>query len=467
MSQPARTTTQSQGTILWRMSKKFQFAAEKIIPDSFVFCLILTFIVFIAALFVEHNPLKLINYWADGLWTQATFAFQMGLMVIVCSTCAKAPQVKRLLLRLANLVKTPTGAMVLLMVFGYVSSFVNWAFCTIITPILAMQLSKNIKGLHFPMMLAAGYTCMILGQALGPTASVYSVIAAPGHALEAQIGVISQANSVYNPTNITIWVIIAVVIIFVSIFTRPGKHELVEFRGDLQDVNKDYSVKEITCPADAMNASRIIMWAIGAAGIIGIFYSFFVKGIMGSLGVNFIILIFLTINCFLYNTPRAFIESHKDNMFLACEIMIQFPFYGGIMGIMQSSGLAAVIVAGMVSLGNAQTMPLITFLSASIVNLFIPSQGGQWIVQGPLVIEAAQQTGANVITCINAFVHGDEATNLLQPLYLIPALSVVNMKLKDAWGFCAFIWVFWTVLALLCFLIVPVILGTVGAPLPV
>lgn len=454
MSQPANTA--SKGTPLWRMSKKFSFAAEKIIPDSMVFCLILTFVVFIAALIgTESGFLTLIGYWQEGLWTQLTFAMQMSLMVVVCATTARSSQMTKGMESLSKLVRTPVAAMILLMSFGFVSSFLNWAFCTIVTPILAMQLSKNIKGLHFPMMLAAGYTCMIFGQCLGPTASVYAVIATEGHQFADLIGVISQDVSVYNSVNVIIWVILAITFMALAIFTRPPKHELVEFNSEVKDNTVDYSVKNIETLADRLNASRIIMWAIGLAGIIYIVHSFITLGFMGSLSVTFIILLFIVANCFLYSSPRAFIEAHKANMFLTCEIMIQFPFYGGIMGIMQYSGLATIIVGFMVSIGTASTMPILAFLSASIVNLFIPSQGGQWAIQGQLIIDAAQQSGADVVTCINAFVHGDEATNLLQPLYLIPALAVVNMKLKDVWGFCAFIWVFWTVLAMLGFYFIP------------
>ncbi len=443
-----------KGTLLWQMSKKFQFAAEKIIPDSFVFCLILTFIVFVGSLAVGAGPLELVNAWSDGLWTQSTFAFQMSLMVVVCATCAKSAQVNRLLTKLADIVHTPTGAMILLMLFGYGSSFVNWAFCTIVTPILAMQLSKRIKGLHFPMMIAAGYSCMILGQCMGPSASLYALLATPGHFLESEMGVLTQAQTTYNPMNVILWIILAVSFMVIAIFTRPPKHETVEFESALDNVSPDYNVSERVTPADKMNGSRVVMWLIGVAGLVAIIYSFISKGFLGSLSVNFIIFLFIIINCFLYNSPRAFVEAHKDNMKLSCEVMIQFPFYGGIMGLM-NCGLGQVIVTAIVSVASAQTMPLFSFLSASVVNLFIPSQGGQWIVQGPLIVDAVQQTGASMVDCVNAFVLGDEATNLLQPLYVIPALSVVGMKLKDVWGFMAFIWVFWTIITCLGLYFIP------------
>lgn len=189
----AGNTENDRGTLLWRISKKFQFAADQIIPDSFVFCLILTYVVFALALVLTgSSPLDMTKYWYKGVWSQSTFAFQMSFMVVTCAATAKAPQVKLVLRKIASIPRTPMGAMVLLMTFGYVSSFVNWAFCTVVTPILAMQLTKQIKGLHFPMMIAAGYSTMILGQCLGPSASVYALLATEGHFLADKIGLLRR-----------------------------------------------------------------------------------------------------------------------------------------------------------------------------------------------------------------------------------------------------------------------------------
>lgn len=448
----------NKGTFLWRLSKKFQFAADKIIPDSFVFCLILTFIAFVLGIiFTGTSPLKMVMCWYDGLWTQMTFAFQMAFMVVTCAVAAKSKQVKKLLKIIAGIPKTPTGAMILLMLFGYVSSFVNWAFCTVVTPILAMQLSKQIKGLHFPMMIAAGYSTMILGQCLGPSASVFALVATEGHFLQDKIGILTQDQTVYNAVNVTLFIIIAIFTIILSIMTVPPQNEVVEFKTELEEIEEEEEKLEDTI-ADKLNGSKIIMYLIGVAGIIVIVSTFIEKGILGSLSVNFIIFLFMTINCFLYNSPRKFVEAYKENMVLTTEVVIQFPFYGGLMGMITNSGFGSVIVGAIVTVATTSTMPVWAYISASLTNLFIPSQGGQWIVQGPLLVEAAQQLNANIIHIIDAFVYGDEATNLLQPLYVIPALSVVGMKLKDVWGFMAFIWVFWLVLTTLGFYFIPMFL---------
>ena len=447
----------NKGTFLWQLSKKFQFAADKIIPDSFVFCLILTFIAFILGIiFTETSPLKMLMCWYDGLWTQMTFAFQMAFMVVTCAVAAKSKQVKKFLKIIASIPKTPTGAMILLMLFGYVSSFINWAFCTVVTPILAMQLSKQIKGLHFPMMIAAGYSTMILGQCLGPSASVFALVATEGHFLQDKIGVLTQDQTVYNGVNVTLFIIIAIFTVVLSILTVPPKDEVVEFKKEFDDDVEEEIELENTI-ADKLNGSKIIMYLIGIAGAIVIILTFIEKGILGSLSVNFIIFLFMTINCFLYNSPRKFVDAYKENMILTTEVVIQFPFYGGLMGMITNSGFGTVIVQAIVNIATTTSMPVWAYISASLTNLFIPSQGGQWIVQGPLLVEAAQQLNANIIHIIDAFVYGDEATNLLQPLYVIPALSVVGMKLKDVWGFMAFIWIFWLILTTLGFYFIPMI----------
>lgn len=460
---------ESRGSILWRISKKFQYAADRIIPDSLVFCLILTFLVWLLALIItKTNPVTLCVYWFNGLFTQNSFAFQMGIMVVTCATCAKAPQVKKVMNKIAAAAKNQVAAMIILVIFGFVTSFINWAFCTVVGALFAMYLAHNVKGMHFPLMLAVIYTCMTFGQCLGPTASVYSLLATEGNFMITGgylPGTLSQDITVYNTHNVVIFAIFAVILVLISIFTKPPKSEIVELTTSLDDADVNYDVTERETPADKMNGSKLFMYIIGVAGIVVIVQQFVTKGFMGALNMNFIIFLFIIANCFLYKTPRAFIEAYKDNMVLACEIIVQFPFYGGIMGIMQDSGLAQVIVAGIVKLASAGSLPIFSFISACVVNLFIPSQGGQFIVQGPLLIGAAEQLGANKIDVINAFVYGDECTNLLQPLYLIPMLAVVKMKLKDAWGMCAFVCLFWFIVVILGYAIVPSVIPWVaGSP---
>ncbi|MDC7787612.1 TIGR00366 family protein [Rhodoplanes sp. TEM] len=444
--------------MLWRLSKSFQFAADRYIPDSFVFCVILTLLAYVCGLMVSPDkPMGLVIGWYNGLWSMIGFAFQMSFMVVCCGAAAKAPLIERGLAAVARLPRAPWVGMVVLLVFGFVSSLINWAFSTILTPILAMQLSRNVKGMHFPLMIAAGYATMVIGQTWGPSASVYALVATKGHFLESSIGVWTQDQTVYNPVNTTIFFIMVVTVILIGVFTRPPAEEVIAFAPKVDPVpvvEVEEEAGERTF-ADRMNESRILMLIIGVAGIAVIVDSIVTKGVMKSLDFNFVIFLFLTLNAFLYNTPRRFVAAFKDMMRPAAEVMLQFPFYGGIMGMMTASGLGKVLAGLLIQVATVDTIYLWSFLSACFINLFIPSQGGQWIVQGPILTEAALALKANMPLVFNAFVHGDEATNMIQPLYVIPALALVGMKLKEVWGFMAFIGVFWIVIVGTCFLVLP------------
>ena len=462
----SETKVRENGTFLWKISKKFNFAAEKIIPDSFVFCVILMILVFVLSLCIGKGPIELLDAWWNGLSSQFVLAFQMGLMVIVTATCARSPQAAKFLTWLAGKVSTQTGALILLMLFGYVSSMINWAFCTVVTPILAMHLAKRIKGLHFPMMVAGGYSCMILGQCLGPSATLYSTLALEDSNYAVIVGkTMSVAETCYNPTNIFIFTVLAVCFILLVLFTRPGKDELVEL-GDIatqaDEVPESFKITEKPeTLADKLNTCKPVMWIVALFIFAYMVYSFATKGFLGSLNMNFIIFMFIGINCLLFPQPRAWMNAHMASAHLATDVMLQFPFYGAIMGMMYiEGGLGGVIVNGIISVATAQSLPVWVFLSACIVNIFIPSQGGQFTVQGPLIVGAVNGIeGANLANCLNAFVYGDECTNLIQPLYMIPALAVVGMKLRDVWGFMAFICVFWVVIASLGLYFVPMFMG--------
>ncbi len=445
--------------MLWRLSKKFQFAADRIIPDSFVFCVILTLMAFIASLaLTPSGPMKIILGWYSGLWTMIAFACQMSFMVVCCGAAAKAPLVEKLLSKVARIPKSPSAAMILLLVFGFISSLINWAFSTILTPIFAMQLSRNVKGLHFPLMIAAGYTTMVLGQTLCPSASLYALVATKGHFLEKSIGTFSQDVTVYNPVNTTLFFILVVTVILLGVFTRPPENEVIMFNPPVEEKTAVIASEQEVTLADKMNSSRFLMLLIGVAGIVVIGHSISTKGIMKSLDFNFVIFLFLTLNAFLYNTPKKFVDAFRDTMRSASEVMLQFPFYGGIMGMMMASGLGKVLADFLIQVASTDTIYMFSFLSAAFVNLFVPSQGGQWIVQGPILMEAGKAMNANLPLIMNAFVAGDEVTNLLQPLYVIPALALVGMKLKEVWGFMAFICTFWLVIASIGFVVLPKIL---------
>ncbi len=128
----------------------------------------------------------------------------------------------------------------------------------------------------------------------------------------------------------------------------------------------------------------------------------------------------------------------------ASGILIQFPLYFGIMGIMRSSGLVTDISGFFVEISNETTYPIFTFLSAGLVNIFVPSGGGQWAVQGPIIVQAASDLGISLPKSIMALAYGDQLTNMLQPFWALPLLGITGLKAKEILPYTLFLMVIGT-----------------------
>ena len=106
---------------------------------------------------------------------------------------------------------------------------------------------------------------------------------------------------------------------------------------------------------------------------------------------------------------------------------------------MNVSGLSVKLTA-LVAGAGANALAGLTFLSAGAVNLFVPSGGGQWAVQGPIIMEAAIRAGVSPETVLMAMAYGDQWTNMLQPFWALPLLAITGVRARDIVGYTA-LWV--------------------------
>lgn len=448
--------------MLWKITKKFNFAADTVIPDSLVFCLVLTFITFLASMLATGTGFMdmLGLYYAGFFGSLFTFGFQMGLIILFAGTAAKAPVFERLLSKMARKLHTTTGALLFMLVFAAIASWINWAFGLILTPILSVQLCKNVKGLHFPVMVAAGYGMMIMVQPLSLSTPVVNLMATPGHFLEDITGVVPASQTAFNPVLLITYACLFVATVLMVIFTRPPEKEIIGLESaefvSLDEKPAPAVDKSSWTPADKMNNSRILSLILSAICTIYVVYYFATNGI--NMTTNFIIFLFFTLCTWVYPSPIGLMQAIAGNIGSIPQTIVQFPMYGAIMQMMSGSGLTTIVANGLISVASIRTLPLLTYLSASFVNLFVPSQGGQWAIQGPVVTQAAKVLGAHQGIIADAFMLGDEGTNLLQPFYVIPALSVLGMKLKDIYGYMMFMWVIWFIITCICLYVLPGIL---------
>jgi short-chain fatty acids transporter len=204
-------------------------------------------------------------------------------------------------------------------------------------------------------------------------------------------------------------------------------------------------------PAERLENSRLLSIAIGVFGIIFI-VRYFIGG--GRIGFNILNFIFLVAGIMLHGTPIRYVRAVNRAVRTCGGIILQFPFYAGIMGMMIHSGLAVTLSEIFVSISSGRTFPLFTFLSAGLVNFFVPSGGGQWAVQGPIMIPAAAELGVSNATTALAIAWGDAWTNLVQPFWALPLLAVARLRIRDIMGYTTVVLIFSGIVTMLFMLFV-------------
>ncbi|MCB4436778.1 TIGR00366 family protein [Alteromonas sp. McT4-15] len=417
--------------MLNRASKPFVKLVERYLPDPFIFVLILTLVTLAAAVIVEQqSPVTVIEQWGSGIWGLLTFSMQMLLVLVTGFMLANTPLMKALLSRLAMLGNTPGKAIVLVTIVSLTASWINWGFGLVVGALFAKALARNTR-VDYRLLVASAYSGFVVWHG-GLAGSVPLTIATEGHFAQVQIGVISTSETIFSAFNLSLLTILFVVIPLVNRLMLPTEHDSVFVDTDkLSETHAPVTTNQR--PADKLETSRALSLLVGAMGL---FYlvSYFIKE--GGLNLNIVNMLFLFLAIVLHGTPRSLLHSLQQAVQGGSGIIIQFPFYAGIMAVMVQSGLAQSMSQWLISMASADSLPVWSFISAGIVNIFVPSGGGQWAVQAPVVLPAAMELGADVSRVAMAVAWGDAWTNLIQPFWALPVLAIAGLKAKDIMGFC-------------------------------
>ncbi|WP_151705299.1 short-chain fatty acid transporter [Nitrincola alkalilacustris] len=413
------------------LSKPLVKMVERYLPDPYIFVLILTLIVFLAAMLVEsRSPIDVIQMWGNGFWGLLTFSMQMLLVLITGFMLASTPTVKNILIRIARLATTPGSAILLVTMVSLIASWINWGFGLVVGALFAKELARLIK-VDYRLLVASAYSGFIVWHG-GLAGSIPLTIATPGHFTESQIGIISTSDTIFAFFNICIVIALFIAVPLANRMMLPSEKDSIYVDPELlKEAPLDSG--EITRPADHLENSRILAWLIGFGGLAYLVH-YFVNN--GGLNLNIVNFSFLFLAIILHQTPRRLLICLNEAIKGGAGIVIQFPFYAGIMAIMVQSGLAQTISSGFVAIASAESLPFWSFISAGIVNIFVPSGGGQWAVQAPVMLPAAEALGADIARVAMAVAWGDAWTNLLQPFWALPVLAIAGLKAKDIMGYC-------------------------------
>lgn len=435
------------------MFKKFTNACvnivQKYLPDAFIFCIVLTIIVFSAAIPVSKmNLLEVANAWGESMWSLLGFSMQMALVLVLGTALATAPPVKRAINAAAEVPKSPTSAIIFITVVSMIACWLNWGFGLVVGAILAKEIARKVKGVDYRLLIASAYSGFVIWHA-GFSGSIPLQLASYSDAIEKQTaGAVTESIptslTIFSAWNLIIVIAIIIVIAFVNAQMHPTPENTVTVDPKLLSDTEVPETKFVSkTPAEWLENCPFLSILTALCAIMYLVYTFITKGSI-TLSLNVVNLIFLTLGIIFHGTPISYVNAITDAAKSAGGIILQFPFYAGIMGIMTATGPTGQSLAGAISdffvnISNQTTFPLFTFLSAGIVNFFVPSGGGQWAVQAPIVMPAGNALGVSPAVSAMAIAWGDAWTNMLQPFWALPALGIAGLGARDIMGYCAIV----------------------------
>ncbi|USZ14785.1 short-chain fatty acid transporter [Moraxella sp. FZFQ2102] len=411
------------------------------LPSPFVFCIILTVAVFAAAMILtDQSILTAAKFWGDGLWSLLGFSMQMALILVTGHVLAKAPIVGRFLDNIAAKVKSPKQAIVAVTVVALIGCWLNWGFGLIVGAVFAKSLARKVQGVDYPLLVASAYSGFLIWHG-GLSGSIPLALATEGADLvrisgETITAAIPVSQTLFSPLNLFIVFGLLIGLPIVNMLMLPKEPTIA----DPAKLSEALPVLPPTnTPAQKLDDNRLMALLIVAMGAIYLFGHFANNGF--NLALNIVIGLFLFAGILAHKTPERYSRAIEDSAKGIAGIVLLFPFYGGIMGLMMGSAdggqsLAGMISNGFVAISNQETFPMLAFLSAGLVNVFVPSGGGQWAVQGPIMLPAGVQLGVEPVVSAMAIAWGDAWTNMIQPFWALPLLGIVGLDARSIMGYC-------------------------------
>ena len=420
---------------------------QRWLPEPFIFAILLTFVAAMIAMPVCHQtPVEVVEHWGGGVWNLLAFAMQMALVLVCGSALAAAPAVKRGISALARVPKNPAGAIALVTVVSALACWLNWGFGLIVGVIFAKEIARQLQGVDYRLLIASAYSGFVVWHA-GLSGSIPLTMATPGEALvKATNGALTApipvGQTILDPHNLVMVLLVIVGITVANTLMHPKQGAVTVDPALLeeQELNtKHLPLNTKKTPAQRMEQSPVLSWLIGLLLLVYLVLKLGFRG--GQLDLGAVIMIFLALGLLLHGTPVAYVRAFGKAATGAAGIILQFPFYAGIMGIItgvgaSGIGLGNVLADACIRISNPTTYPLLTFLCAAVLNMFVPSGGGHWAIQAPIMFTAGADLGVDPGLTGTAIAWGDAWTNLIQPFWALPALAIAKLSAKDIMGYC-------------------------------
>jgi len=415
--------------------------SENWFPDAYVFAAIAVVIVGVAALLIGRSPEHIGVDFGTHFWDLIPFAMQMAFVIITGYVVASAKPVYKLIVRLSTLPRTPKGAVAFVAFFAMIASLLSWGFSLIFSGILIREVSKRVKGVDYRAIGAAGYlglgSIWALGLSSAPALLMTTKTSIPP-ALFKISGTIPLSETIFSWQNLVMIVVLIILSVAICFFSTPNadKAKTAEMVGiNLGSEEGSPISSRAQKPGEWLEYSPILTLAIVALGIVYVVYTISTKGPLATLDLNTYNFMFLMLGMLLHWTPRNFLNAAAKSIPATGGVLIQFPLYAGIFGVMIGSGLADLLMKFFLSISTQNTFPAIVGIYSAILGLFLPSGGGKWIVEAPYLLEAAKHLHVNLGWVVQVYNASEALPNFVNPFWMLPLMGIMGVKARDLAGY--------------------------------
>ena len=455
-SEPRPEKTRSNSLI-----DKFTEWSLNWVPDSMVFVVSLTLIVFLMGWgLTKHGPFELLDDYSKGFWVLLTFAMQLTIMMITGFVVADSKLVKSGLVKLIDLPKTAKSTLIMYcLIVGFIT-WLHWAIGLMVSIVMGKEVAARKRGLgiHYPLLGAASYSMMMI-MANGPSQSAPLLAATSGNFLEKTLGgLIPLTDTALSPFLLVFMAIQYLTLPLLFILLLPKKENAVEIDDatykEFTHVQSETEQTDGLRPAERWERSRGLMSVLGVGMLLWVGNFIVTQGI-GKLDLNVINFAFFGLAMLLQGTPRNFVASVKQGVGTTFGVIIQFPMYAGIFGLISYSGLAHIITDWFISFSTPKTYAWVILIYTTIMDFFVPSGGSKFAIEAPYIIPAGKQLGVAASHIINAYSTGGQLANNIQPFWALPFLAAYKLRFQDILPYTFIVFVYTLILGSALFLLFP------------
>lgn len=378
---------------------------------------------------------EVMDIWTEGIWGLLAFTTQMIFMLVMGHAIALSKAADKATTMALSHCKTNAQTAISVTFYSVVAGLINWGFGLMLGAILARKawIRSREQGfsINYPLVAASGYTAMMVWHG-GISGSAPLSVAAKGHTLEAKMGLVDLSQTIFSSMNLTA---ILACLIFLPLLAKylsklPFQESPIAIQeektqnSDVSEIENTGSEKfdRFLWPGRFLGALILVYW---------LFQFVTADNPFSYPSINTINLLFLGLAFLLHGSFQQFNVAVEEAMSGAAGILVQFPLYGGIMAILAQTGLMAQSAEILTSLTTTSNFHSVSYLWSAFVNIFIPSGGGQWQIQGPILMDASNALGLSPGKTTMSLAYGDQLTNMLQPFWAIPLLSITGLKAKD------------------------------------